>query len=69
MVGEYLLLPETEVRPPVTGMTGVGLPSGHLDPNPGRLGTDAVGAGAVQPTTGVNLYKWLKPSLDDSNTG
>ena len=68
MVGKYLLLPETAVRPAVTGVAGVGFPSGHASHlNPGRLGTDAVGAGAVTFTTGVNLYKWLKPFLVYSN--
>jgi len=64
LVGKYLLLPETAFRPAVTGVLGMGFPSGHAAPlNPGRLGVDAVGAGAFTFTTGVNLFKYLKPFL------
>ena len=63
-VGKYLLLEETPYRPAVTGVFGVGFPTGHASHlNPGRLGTDGVGAGAFTFTTGVNLFKWLKPFL------
>ncbi len=68
LAGKYLLLPETEIRPAVTGVLGVGVPSGHARHlNPARLGQDAIGAGAVNFVTGVNLYKWLKPFLVYSN--
>ncbi len=68
LVGKYLLLPETEIRPAVTGVAGVGFPSGHASHlNPGRLGQDAIGTGAFTFTTGVNLYKWLKPFMVYSN--
>jgi len=63
-ISKYLLLPETEVRPAITGVAGVGFPSGHASHlNPGRLGQDGVGAGAFTFTTGVNLFKYLKPFL------
>jgi hypothetical protein len=68
LVAKYLLLAETDFRPAVTGVLGVGVPSGHAHHlNPGRLGTDAIGAGALTFTTGVNLFKWLKPFLVYSN--
>ncbi len=68
LVGKYLLLPETDTRPAVTGVAGLGIPSGHASHlNPRFLGQDAVGTGAVTFTTGVNLYKWLKPFLVYSN--
>lgn len=68
MAAKYLLLPETPTRPAVTGVAGVGFPSGHASHlNPGRLGQDAIGAGAFTFTTGVNLYKWLKPFMVYSN--
>ena len=65
---KYLLLAETDYRPAVTGVFGVGFPSGHASHlNPGRLATDAIGTGAFAFTTGVNLYKWFKPLLIYSN--
>jgi len=65
---KYLVLPESEMRPAVAGVFGMGFPSGHASHlNPGRLGTDAIGSGAFTFTTGVNLYKWLKPFLVYSN--
>jgi hypothetical protein len=67
-MAKYLLLPETDWRPAVTGAAGVGFPSGHAHHlNPVFLGQDAVGSGAFTFTTGVNLYKWLKPFLVYSN--
>jgi len=67
-VAKYLLLPETDCRPAVTGVFGVGFPSGHAhNLNPRFLGQDAIGSGAFTFTTGVNLYKWLKPFLIYSN--
>ena len=68
VVSKYLLLPETDSRPAVTAVAGVGFPSGHApNLNPRFLGQDAIGAGAFNFTTGVNLYKWLKPFLVYSN--
>lgn len=67
-VAKYLLLEETECRPAVTAVGGVGFPTGHAHHlNPARLGQDAIGTGAFTFTTGVNLYKWLKPFLFYSN--
>ncbi len=44
------------------------IPTGHAHLlNPTFLGQDAVGTGALTFTTGVNLYKWLKPFLLYSN--
>jgi len=67
-VGKYLLLEETALRPAVTGVAGVGFPSGHASNlNPRFLGQDAIGTGAFTFTTGVNLFKWLKPFMIYSN--
>jgi len=67
-VAKYLLLEETGSRPAVTAVGGVGFPTGHAHHlNPALLGQDAIGAGAFTFTTGVNLYKWLKPFLVYSN--
>jgi len=67
-VAKYLLLEETGCRPAVTAVGGVGFPTGHAHRlNPARLGQDAIGTGAFIFTTGVNLYKWLKPFLFYSN--
>jgi hypothetical protein len=66
--GKYLLLEEGDIRPAVTGVLGAGFPTGHAhNLNPGRLGQDAIGSGAFTFTTGVNLYKWVKPFLVYSN--
>ncbi len=67
-VAKYLLLEETDFRPAVTAVGGVGFPTGHAHHlNPALLGQDAIGTGAFTFTTGVNLYKWLKPFLVYSN--
>lgn len=67
-VGKYLLLEETDFRPAVTGVAGVGFPSGHASNlNPRFLGQDGIGTGAFTFTTGVNLFKWLKPFMVYSN--
>ena len=59
---KYLLLPETDTRPAVSGVFGIGFPTGHASHlNPRFLGADAIGTGSFAFTTGVNLYKWLKP--------
>lgn len=65
---KYLLLTETDCRPAVTGVFGTGFPSGHAhNLNPRFLGQDAIGSGDFTFTTGVNLYKWLKPFIVYSN--
>jgi hypothetical protein len=54
--------------PAVSGVFGVGFPTGHASHlNPRFLGVDAIGTGSFAFTTGVNLYKWLKPLLIYSN--
>src|SRR5450759_51382 len=69
VMGKYNLLPETDCRPAVTAVAGLAsIPTGHASHlNPRFLGQDAVGTGALTFTTGVNLYKWLKPFLVYSN--
>ncbi len=66
---KYNLLPEIDWRPAVSGVAGfASIPTGHASRlNPALLGQDAVGTGALTFTTGVNLYKWLKPVLLYSN--
>ena len=71
-VAKYLVLEEGEIRPAVTLVGGVTWPSGHASHlNPRFLvvggGADAVGTGAFTFTTGVNLFKWVKPFLLSSN--
>jgi hypothetical protein len=62
------MLEETESRPAVTAVGGVGFPSGHARHlNPAFLGQDAIGTGSFNFITGINLYKWLKPFLVYSN--
>lgn len=64
LVGKYNLLPEGDIRPAVTGVLGMGFPSGHASNlNPRFLGQDAIGSGAFTFITGVNLFKYLKPFL------
>ena len=59
---KYQLLKETPWRPTVTGLFSVDFPTGHrYNLNPGRLETDALGAGAFAFTAGANLSKWLGP--------
>ncbi len=54
--------------PAVSGVFGIGFPTGHASNlNPRFLGVDAIGTGSFAFTTGVNLYKWLKPFLFYSN--
>ncbi len=69
VMGKYNLLPEGDCRPAVSGVAGLAsIPTGHASRlNPAFLGQDAVGTGALTFTTGVNLYKWLKPFLVYSN--
>ena len=54
--------------PAVSGVFGIGFPTGHASHlNPKFLGVDAIGTGSFAFTTGVNLYKWVKPLLIYSN--
>lgn len=68
-IAKYNFLPETDWRPAVSGVAGfASIPTGHASRlNPAFLGQDAVGTGALTFTTGINLYKWLKPFLVYSN--
>jgi hypothetical protein len=64
MVGKYLLLPETDYRPALSGVAGLTAPTGHASHlNPRFLGADSIGAGAVIFYTGFNLFKYIKPFL------
>jgi len=69
LMGKYNLLPEGDYRPAVTAVAGLAsIPTGHASHlNPALLAQDAIGTGALTFTTGVNLYKWLKPFLVYSN--
>jgi hypothetical protein len=63
-VVKYNLLPETDYRPAVSAVGGVGFPTGHASRlNPALLGQDAIGTGSFNFITGVNLFKYLKPFL------
>jgi hypothetical protein len=63
-VAKYNLLPETDCRPAVSAVGGVGFPTGHASRlNPANLGVDAIGTGSFNFITGVNLFKYLKPFL------
>jgi hypothetical protein len=63
-VAKYNLLPETDFRPAISAVGGVGFPTGHASNlNPGRLGVDAIGTGSFNFITGVNLFKYVKPVL------
>ncbi len=71
-VAKYLMLEEGEIRPAVAAVGGVTWPSGHashLNPRflPLAGPADSVGTGAFTFTTGVNLFKWVKPFLLYSN--
>ena len=69
LMGKYLLCPEGEVMPAVSAVAGFGsIPTGHASHlNPRFMGVDAIGTGALTLSTGVNLYKWVKPFLLYSN--
>ncbi len=67
-VAKYLVLEEGKIRPALAVVGGVTWPSGHAShlnprflPVPGAA--DAVGTGAFTFSTGVNLFKWVKPFL------
>ncbi|MGD0827258.1 MAG: transporter [Desulfobaccales bacterium] len=69
LMGKYNLLPEGDCTPAVSAVAGFGsIPTGHASNlNPRFLGVDAIGTGALTFTTGVNLFKWVKPFLLYSN--
>jgi len=65
---KYQLLKETQWQPTVSALFSVDFPSGHrYGLNPGRLGADALGAGAYAFTLGANLAKWLGPVYVNAN--
>ena len=68
-IAKYNFLSETDWRPAMSGVAGfASIPTGHASRlNPAFLGQDAVGTGALTFTSGLNLYKWLKPFLLYSN--
>jgi hypothetical protein len=65
LMGKYNLVAEGDYLPAVSGVAGFAtIPTGHASRlNPGRLLQDAVGTGSLSFTTGVNLFKYLKPVL------
>jgi hypothetical protein len=65
LIGKYNLLAEGDFLPAVSAVAGFAtIPTGHASRlNPGRLLQDAVGTGSLSFTTGVNLFKYLKPFL------
>src|SRR5208337_2990653 len=69
LMGKYNLLPEGDIMPAVSAVAGfASIPAGHASHlNPNLLGVDAIGTGALTFTTGVNLFKWVKPFLLYSN--
>jgi Putative MetA-pathway of phenol degradation len=69
LMGKYLLLPEGDLMPAVSAVAGFAtIPTGHASHlNPNLLGVDAIGSGALTFTTGVNMFKWVKPFLLYSN--
>ena len=67
-IAKYLVLEETDHRPAVSLVGGVGWPSGHASHlNPGLLLQDGVGTGSFSFITGVNLFKYVEPFLLQSN--
>jgi hypothetical protein len=61
---KYRLVEEGPVAPTVSAIFSPTFPSGHFcHLNPGRLGTDALGAGTYAFTTGINVSKYLKPFI------
>ena len=69
LMGKYLLCSEGDIMPAVSAVAGFGsIPTGHASHlNPRFMGVDAIGTGALTLSTGVNLYKWVKPFLVYSN--
>ncbi len=69
LMGKYNLLPEGDIMPAVSAVAGfASIPTGHASHlNPSFLAMDAIGTGALTFTTGINLYKWVKPFIFYSN--
>ena len=65
LMGKYNLLAEGDYQPAVSAVAGFAtIPTGHASRlNPGRLLQDAIGSGSLSVTTGVNLFKYVKPIL------
>ncbi len=65
---KYLLLDEKPAIPAIAGIFSVTFPTGHHRClNPGRLGTDQLGAGSYVFTTGFNFFKFVPPALLRAN--
>ena len=61
---KYRLVEETEAAPTVSAIFSPTFPSGHFRHlNPGRLGTDQLGSGSYNFTTGLNVSKYLSPFI------
>ncbi len=68
LVTKYQLWAEGPKNPTVTGLFAVTFPTGHFNHiNPGRLGTDELGGGAYNFTTGFNISKCLRPFIFYAN--
>jgi hypothetical protein len=61
---KYRLVEETEAAPTVSAIFSPTFPTGHFRRlNPGRLGTDQLGGGSYNFTTGLNASKFLSPFI------
>jgi hypothetical protein len=61
---KYRLVEETDAAPTVSAIFSPTFPSGHFRHlNPGRLGTDQLGSGSYNFTTGLNVSKYLSPFI------
>ena len=61
---KYLSLEEKPSTPAIAGIFGATFPTGHHRRlNPGRLGTDLLGAGSYAFSTGFNFFKVVRPAL------
>jgi len=61
---KYRLVEETQTVPTVSAIFTPSFPTGHFRRlNPGRLGTDQLGGGSYNFTTGLNVSKYLSPFI------
>jgi len=61
---KYQFVQENEVRPAVSALFGIGIPTGHYRRlNPARFGTDLLGAGSWRFTAGLNASKYAPPFI------
>jgi hypothetical protein len=61
---KYRLVEETPVAPTVSAIFTPTFPTGHFRRlNPGRLGTDQLGGGSYNFTTGLNVSKYISPII------